>query len=154
MFTSGCKNKTRVTQLKNAVKFILASIVSIILISFAVACSSSPAPTADNAEIETIRAYADPATQTTLQGLSENSLAKYIQYGDPQFKAAVTQDVFNQAYTQISSKLGSFESITFLKAEPKDGYTIVHYKAKYAGGEVGVRMVFNQEHQVSGQWFE
>jgi hypothetical protein len=135
-------------------KLIIVLALSAAAVSGPVACSSSSPTTSTSPEIEAIRAYADPATRTTLEGLSENSLAKYIQYGDPQFKTAVTQEVFDQAYTQIQAQLGSFESITFLSTEDQSGYTVVHYKAKYSKGDVGVKMVFNADHQVSGQWFE
>jgi hypothetical protein len=128
-------------------------LVSIVLTIFggAIACKSSPPPTADEGKV---RAYADPATETTLQGLSDNNLAKYTQYGNSEFKAAVTQEVFDKAAAQINSQLGAYESKEFLNIEEEDGYTIVHYKAKYEKGEVGVRMVFDHDHLVAGQWFE
>jgi len=117
----------------------------------AVTCqSSSPS----NIDESAVRAYADPATETTLQGLSENNLAKYTQYGNPEFKAAVTQEILNEAATKISGQLGAYESKEFLRIEEQGGYIIVHYKAKYEKGEVGIRMVFDQDHLVAGQWFE
>jgi len=96
----------------------------------------------------------DPATETTLQGLSENNLAKYTQYGNAEFKAALTQGVLDKTATQISSQLGTYESKTFLRTEDQQGYIIVHYKAKYSKGEAGIRMVFDKDHLVAGQWFE
>jgi len=50
--------------------------------------------------------------------------------------------------------LGKFESIEFLRTEKQDPYIIVHYRAKYAKGSVGVRMVFDTSQLVAGQWFE
>jgi hypothetical protein len=117
------------------------------------ACSSTTTPTA-NPEVAAVRAYADPATQTTLEGLNEDNLAKYTQYADAQFKAAVTQDMLDKTSAQINSQLGTFVSITFSSTEKQGEYTIVHYKAKYSKGDVGVRMVFDQDHLVAGQWFE
>jgi hypothetical protein len=98
--------------------------------------------------------YAGAATETTLQGLSENDLEKYIQYGNTEFKAAVTQDILDTAAAQMNSQLGAYESIEFLYVEEQDEYTLVHYQAKYAKGEVGIRMVFDKDHLVAGQWFE
>ncbi len=115
------------------------------------ACKSSSSSMPDES---TVRAYADLATETTLQGLSENNLAKYIQYGNSEFKAAVTQEILDKTATQVNSQLGAYESKEFLKTEEQGGYTIVHYKAKYAKGEVGVRMVFDKDHLIAGQWFE
>ena len=117
----------------------------------AIACKSSPSSTPDESAI---RAYADPATETTLQGLSENNLEKYTQYGNSEFKAAVTQEILEEAATQISSQLGAYQSKEFLRIEEQGGYILVHYKAKYEKDEVGIRMVFDQDHLVAGQWFE
>ncbi|MCR4394330.1 MAG: DUF3887 domain-containing protein, partial [Dehalococcoidales bacterium] len=90
----------------------------------------------------------------TLQGLSENNLAKYTQYANNEFKAALTQEQFNRVAAQINAQYGSFISIEFLRAEETQGYIVVHYKARYAKGEIGVRMVFDKNHQIAGQWFE
>jgi hypothetical protein len=120
------------------------------------ACSPGPAASSPSstADVSAIRAYADPATITTMQGLSENNRDKYIQNGTPEFKAAVTQEVFDKTASQVISKLGNFVSIEFINTEEQDVYTIVHYKAKYAKGQQGIRMVFDTNHQVAGQWFE
>ena len=131
----------------------LASLLVILLflIVGVIACKSSLPSTTDGTAV---RAYADPATETTLQGLSENNLLKYTQYGNAEFKAAVTQEILDEAATQMSDQLGAYVSKEFLKTEEQDGYTIVHYKAKYSKGEVGIRMVFDKNYLVAGQWFE
>ena len=126
-------------------------IILLTILGGAVSCQSS---SSSNIDESAVRAYADPATETTLQGLSENNLAKYTQYGNPEFKAAVTQEILNEAATKISGQLGAYESKEFLRIEEQGGYIIVHYKAKYEKGEVGIRMVFDQDHLVAGQWFE
>ena len=107
-----------------------------------------------NPEQNAILAYADPATETTLQGLSENNLTKYIQKGNAEFKAAVTQEILEPVASQINKELGTYQSKEFLRTEEQQGYIIVHYKAKYEKGEVGVRMVFDNDHLVAGQFFE
>ena len=126
-------------------------IILLTILGGAVSCQSSSSSDIDESAV---RAYADPATETTLQGLSENNLAKYTQYGNPEFKAAVTQEILDEAATKISGQLGAYESKEFLRIEEQGGYIIVHYKAKYEKGEVGIRMVFDQDHLVAGQWFE
>ncbi len=127
------------------------TVILLTILGGAIACKSSPPPTADESAI---RAYADPATEMTLQGMSESDLAKYTEHGDAEFKAAVTQEMLDEAAAQIGGQLGAYVSKEFLKTEEQDGYTIVHYKAKYENGEVGIRMVFDQDHFVVGQWFE
>ena len=126
-------------------------VILLTLLGGIIACKSSPS---SNPSESTIRAYADPVTETVLQGMSENNLAKYTQYGNSEFKAAVTQEILDEAATQMSDQLGAYVSKEFLKTEEQDGYTIVHYKAKYSKGEVGIRMVFDKNHLVAGQWFE
>ncbi|MFC1916926.1 DUF3887 domain-containing protein [Chloroflexota bacterium] len=121
------------------------------LVGGVIACNSEPSTTPEQ---DAILAYADPATETTLQGLSENNLAKYTQYGNAEFKAAVTQEILDPVASQINSQLGAYESKEFLRTEEQQGYVIVHYKAKYAKGDVGVRMVFDNDHLVAGQFFE
>ncbi len=132
-------------------RFLTIVAFSILILLPVVGCQSSSPSTIDEG---TVRAYADPATEMTLQGLSENNLAKYTQYGNPEFKTAVTQEILDEAATQISGQLGAYESKEFLRIEEQGGYILVHYKAKYEKGEVDIRMVFDQDHLVAGQWFE
>ena len=132
----------------------ILNVVIVLLMSAMIPVLAEACSTSTNPEIAALRAYADPATQTTLQGLSEDNLAKYTQYANNQFKAAVTQDVLDKTATQVTNQLGSFVSITFLSTEKQDVYTIVHYRAEYSKGEARVRMVFDLDHLVAGQWFE
>jgi hypothetical protein len=151
--------------LNKLIKF--GSVCSILLIISVVfiGCSSSVDTTTTpmtstattvtpNADEAAVRAYADPITITTLQGLGENNLAKYTGNASAAFKAALTQAAFDKTASQINSQLGSFESIIFLRLEKQGVYTVVHYTAKYAKGNQGIRMVFDQDHLVAGQWFE
>ena len=137
--------------MKNVFRLITLPIVISVLLGGTTACKSSPSPTPDES---TVRAYADPTTETTLQGLSENNLAKYTQYGNAAFKAALTQETLDKTSVQINSQLGAYQSKEFLRIEEQQEYVLVHYKAKYEKGEVGVRMVFDKDHLVAGQWFE
>jgi len=110
--------------------------------------------TSCKSEEDKIRDYADPATETTLKGLSENSLEKYTQYGNDAFKAALTQELFDATTSQINSQLGAYKSKEFLSYEEEEGYIIVHYNAKFEKTDVGIRMVFDENHLIAGQWFE
>jgi len=110
-------------------------------------------------EPETVEAtpepeYAGEATDITLQGLSENDLNNYTRYGNADFKAAVTQEVLDKAASQVTGQLGAYESKEFLYAEEQGEYTLIHYTARFEKGEVGVKMVFDTDHLVAGQWFE
>ena len=122
-----------------------------LIISGPIACTSSSSPALDESAI---RDYADPATETILQGLSESNLLKYTQNANSEFKAAVTQEILDKTATQINSQLGNYASKEFLRVEEQEGYIIVHYKAEYTKGDVGIKMVFDKDHLVAGQWFE
>ena len=137
--------------MKNGFKFISFVVIMSVILAGTIACKSSPSSTSAES---TIRDYADPATETTMQGFSANNLAKYAQYGNAEFKAAITEEILAKTSAQISSQLGSYQSKEFLSTEEQQGYVIVHYKARFAKGEVGVRMVFDKDHLVAGQWFE
>src|SRR5512137_2791921 len=117
------------------IKALAGCIILIISLAAIMSCSSNSSPPSST-EQEAVRAYADPATQTTLQGLSEDNLAKYTQNANAQFKAAVTQEILDKTSTQINSQLGNFISITFLSTEKQNAYTVVHYRAKYSKSEV------------------
>jgi hypothetical protein len=122
-----------------------------LIISGPIACTSSSSSALDESAI---RDYADPATETILQGLSESNLMKYTQNANSEFKAAVTQEILDKTATQINSQLGNYASKEFLRVEEQEGYIIVHYKAEYTKGDVGIKMVFDKDHLVAGQWFE
>ncbi len=115
------------------------------------ACSTAAPVTLDEAEV---RSYADVATETALQGLSERDLEKYTRHANDQFKAAVTQETLDATAATIDQHLGSFESVEYLRAEEDDNYVIVHYRATYEKGKAGIRMVFDQDRLIAGQWFE
>ncbi len=134
-------------------KFVLALVLAsmVMLIGGLAGCNAGSTSTLDESAV---RAYADPAAETTLQGLSEGDLEKYTQYGDAQFKQAVTQEILDPVTAQVGSQLGSFVSITYLSMEESGEYIVVHYKANYTKGEVGVRMVFDADGLVAGQFFE
>ena len=98
--------------------------------------------------------YSRAITETTLQGMSERDLEKYSRYGNAEFKAAVTQEILDATAVPLNEQLGAYESLEYRYTEEQDEYTIVHYRVKYAKGELGVRMVFDRDHLVAGQWFE
>ena len=137
--------------MRKTIGLISLLVIFLVILGSNIACGSSPSTTLDESAI---RAYADPATETTLHGLSENNLEKYTQNANSEFIAAVTQEILDKAANQINGQLGIYISKEFLSVEEKDGYTIVHYKAKYSRGDVGIRMVFDKDHLVAGQWFE
>lgn len=62
--------------------------------------------------------------------------------------------MLNQVAAQISNQFGAYVSKEYLRLEELQGHIIVHYRAKYTKGNVGIRMAFDKEHLVAGQFFE
>jgi hypothetical protein len=122
-----------------------------LIFSGIISCNSKSSLSLDE---NTVREYADPATENTLQGLSENDLEKYVQYGNAAFKKGLTQQSIDTTSAQMNSQFGGFRSIEFLSLEEQNGYIFVHYKAIYDIGEIGVKMVFDKDHRIASLWFE
>jgi hypothetical protein len=114
---------------------------------------SSTVTSTTSSDDAAIRAWADSETETTLQGLSEDNLAKYTQYGDAQFKTAVTQTILDQTATALKAQIGTYISKEFLRTGSVQGYIQVYYNAKYTSATVKVLMSFDANHQVAGQHF-
>jgi hypothetical protein len=98
--------------------------------------------------------YAYAIADAMMKGLSDDNLEEYTRYGDAQFKAAVTQEILDATAVPLKDQYGDYESITYLSTETVGQYIVVHYRAKFTKGELGLRMVFDQDHLVAGQFFE
>ncbi len=111
------------------------------------------------ADVAQVRGYADPVTEQILVAMNGIDYAMYSEDFDQTMKNAMTEAVFDETNAAIKSKIGNYVSKEFWKAESKDQYTIVHYKAKFTDepADVTVRVVFqeiNGEMKVSGLWFD
>jgi hypothetical protein len=136
--------------MKKITRVMLILVVLLLLSVITFTCESET----ELSEEDKVRAYADLATETTLRGLSENDLSKYTRYGNDDIIAAVTQEILDASSTQINNQFGAYESKELLSIEKQEGYTIVHYKATYTKDQIGIRMVFDNDQLVAGQWFE
>ncbi len=151
-------NRRQTTRLNESIIFHLIFIsVALVLMLTSLSIVSCTEPVTVNmteAEIAAVRAYADPATETTLRGLSADDIAQYTRYFNEATKAAVTAEIVHKTASQLNAQLGRYVSKEYRRIEQKSGYIIVHYRAKYDRGEVGIRMVFDSNQLVAGQWFE
>ena len=147
--------------MKKILSLVLMPVLLLALTGGIIGCSNQPStttpsvtPTSTTPSESDVRAYADSETEETLKGLSDKNLAEYTKYGNTGFKDAVTQDAVDTISDQITNAYGTFESIEFLSVEEAQGYIVVHYRATYSKGQIGVRMVFDSDHLVAGQFFE
>ncbi|RLG31640.1 hypothetical protein DRO03_00465 [Methanosarcinales archaeon] len=111
----------------------------------------------DDEVLEEVREYADPVTENILMAMNENDYARYSEDFDQTMKNAMTEAVFDETNAVIRSKIGDYVSKEFWKAESKDQYTLVYYKAKFTDepADVTVKVVFqelNGTMKVSGLW--
>ena len=111
------------------------------------------------ADVEQVRGYADPVTEQILVAMNEDDYAMYSEDFDQTMKNAMSEAVFDETNAVIRSKIGDYVSKEFWKAESKDQYTIVYYKAKFTDepADVTARVVFQEiggDMKVSGLWFD
>ena len=111
------------------------------------------------ADVEQVRGYADPVTENILVAMNEDDYARYSEDFDQTMKNAMSEAVFDETNAVIKSKIGDYVSKEFWKAESKDQYTIVYYKAKFTDepADVTARVVFQEiggDMKVSGLWFD
>jgi hypothetical protein len=110
-------------------------------------------------DIEQVRTYADPITENILVAMNEGNYANYSEHFDAPMKNALPEAVFQENNALIQSKIGTYLSKEFWKAESKNQYTIVYYKAKFTQepDDVIVTVVFQEiagETKVSGLWLD
>lgn len=78
-------------------------------------------------DVDQTREYADPITENILIGINENN---YTRYSEP-FYQAESEYSFNGTRNMIKSEMGDYISKEFWKAESRDKYIIVLYKARF-----------------------
>ncbi|MCX8181792.1 MAG: DUF3887 domain-containing protein [Candidatus Methanomethyliaceae archaeon] len=132
---------------------VLVLIILIVVGVGAYVISQTPA-----ADVNKVRAYADPIAENILIAMNEGNYTKFSRDLDATMKNAMTEPIFQQTVTVIKSKVGNYISKEFSKAELQGNYTVVYYKAKYTEEtEVTVRVVFAEaggKQYVSGLWFD
>ena len=110
-------------------------------------------------DVNQVRKYADPITESILLGMNGNNYSKYSKHFDQTMKNAVPEAVFNETNNLIKSKIGDYVSKEFWKVESKGQYTTVYYKAKFTKEteHVTVKVVFQEimeNAKVSGLWLD
>lgn len=110
-------------------------------------------------DTEQVRAYADPITENILVAMNEDNYTKYSEHFDATMKNVLPEPVFQENNALVTSKIGTYVSKEFWKAESENQYTIVYYKATFTQelGDVIVKVVFQEiagETKVSGLWMD
>ena len=91
--------------------------------------------------------------------MNEDNYTKYSEHFDATMKNVLPEPVFQENNALVTSKIGTYVSKEFWKAESENQYTIVYYKATFTQelGDVIVKVVFQEiagETKVSGLWMD
>jgi hypothetical protein len=78
-----------------------------------------------------MHSYTDSFTENILVAINEGNYTKYSEHFDATMKNALPEAVFQETNTLITSKIGAYDSKEFWKAEGKNQYAIVYYKATF-----------------------
>ncbi len=108
-------------------KIFIAGLIAVVVIVEAVMLAGCVEK--NQVDVEQVRNYADPITANIILAMNEDKYAKYSEHFDQTMKNAIPDAVFNETNVVIKSKIGDYVSNEFGKAERKDQYTIVYYKA-------------------------
>jgi len=116
---------------------------------------------APKVDVEEVRSYADPMTESLLIAMNESNYTKFSKDLDGAMKKAVPESSFPDLISQINGKIGKYVtgSKEFQKAYMTKQYINVVYKAQFTEEPEGVtvRVVFvkvNDEMKVTGLWFD
>lgn len=133
-----------------AVQVAALALCGVLLSGLVLACAAAPA------DVPAVRTYADPETEITLRGLSQNDYAGYSRYFNQKMKDAVTPEVFTRTATLINGAIGSYISKNFESVQQQGAVTVVVYRAQYSDEPEGVtvKVVFDRDHLIAGLWFD
>ena len=140
-------------------RIIACAMIVAVIVAVAISGGCMEKSGVEVADVEQVRGYADPVTEQILVAMNEDDYAIYSEDFDQTMKNAMSEAVFDETNAVIRSKIGDYVSKEFWKAESKDQYMIVYYKAKFTDepADVTAKVVFqeiNGEMKVSGLWFD
>jgi hypothetical protein len=107
-------------------------------------------------DVQQIRSYADPETDTVLSSLNTNDYAAFSRDFNAVMKNAVPESAFAGLYSQQKSTVGDYQnSREFESASSQNGIVTIRYLAKYANepGGVWVTISFDANHKIAGLLF-
>ena len=133
----------------------LRLIVLALIITLAIVCSSC------NTESETVQepGYAGPIVEAALRSISDGDYTKHAELFAPETRAHMTESVFQQGHTVITSKIGHYMEKEFSEVQKDGKYTVVVYKVRFTEepADVTVRAVFEEidgEMMLAGFWLD
>jgi len=133
-------------------KKIIAALLAL-LVALLAGCSSGK--TVD----DSFKGRVEPIAENILQSIKSGDREAFLKDMDDKMKSAFTEKAFSDMESLLSSKVGTYQSREFWKAEKSGQYTIAYYKAKFDKEEqyVVVKVVTSEKDgmlYVSGLFFD
>lgn len=85
-----------------------------------------------------------------IENFNEGQYEEIILKGDEVLQSKLTADALKQAWESVSPKLGSYEEISKIAFQEKDGVAVVVAIAKYENSKVQFTMSFNEDMKLVG----
>ncbi|MGE5416267.1 MAG: hypothetical protein ACM3UZ_05810 [Acidobacteriota bacterium] len=99
---------------------------------------------------EEARAFADPAAEQILQGISNNDYEQFSKYFSGPLKMQITKELFYKNNPQIRQTLGKYVSKSFMTRTVNDGVDDIMYKVVFTN-EPGTTYIQLKYKVVEGQ---
>jgi len=108
---------------------------------------------------ESFKGSVEPVAENILQSIKNDDRDSLVKDMDDKMRSAFTQEKFKQMRDMLASKIGSYQSKEYWKAEKSGDYRIAYYKAKFDKEEeyVVVKVVTSEKNgtlYVSGLFFD
>jgi len=112
-------------------------------------------PQIEGTERDAVMAYAEPATDNMLAGLQTGDYAQFSRDMGPEMLKAMSESAFASLRTMLDTKVGDYVSRQVSGVEQNGDFVTVNYDAQFQNEEhVTMRVVFDQDRQISGLWFD
>jgi mRNA-degrading endonuclease RelE of RelBE toxin-antitoxin system len=108
---------------------------------------------------ESFKVRVEPVAENILQGIRNGDRESFLKDMDDKMKSVFTQESFTEMNDKLASKIGSYQSKEYWKAEKSGDYRIAYFKAKFDKEEdyVVVKVVTSEKNgtlYVSGLFFD
>jgi hypothetical protein len=132
--------------------------LSIIILSTILMASCAPAATElTGAERDAVLAYSESKTDKLMTAINTEDYSAFTENMDDAMLKAFPEKGFLDLYTQLSGKLGAYQSRSVNDVIAQKGFVSVVYLVKFEKADVvKMRVVFRDTdpYQISGLWFD
>lgn len=108
--------------------------------------SPAPAANSDAGSDNELIAVGREVAEALTQGNFDAAAAKF----DPKMKAAMSAQMWNQAWSGAEAKLGAFQKITGERVSQVQGNDVVLVTCQFERGKADLQIALNASRQVSG----